>query len=167
MLSLSLSIFHWESGANVHSSSSFIPFFSYLYSRASLHTYTVNRKRASAGREPVVSPRPFKLPFLFHFSSVLLLSVDIPMIDTRIDASPIPAPFSHPAINPAMSRTISTQRDGAAVRDMHFPRENCKSGSLVREIPVIPGRQVVFFNANHRARCGGCRIRVSPTNTRL
>lgn len=122
--------------------------------------------KASAGREPVVSPRPFKLPFLFHFSSVLLLSVDT---DDRYanrrfaDSRPVFSP-RHQSSN--VQNDIDATRRSSGTRYAFSERE-LQIRSLVREIPVIPGRQVVFFNANHRARCGGCRIRVSPTNTRL
>lgn len=108
--------------------------------------------------------RAFKLPLLFHFSSVLLLSEGT-MIDTWIDASPISAPVSHPTA-PTTSRArrmiSAKQRDEATnarrCSNMHFPA-NCKSDpcvSLARRRAFtsarsVPADELFFFvfNVNH------------------
>jgi len=132
-------------------------------------------ERAFAGSGRFI--RAFKLPLLFHFSSVLLLSEGT-MIDTWMDASPISAPeFSSHRPNNVQSSPNdidATRRSNerSQCSNMHFP-ENCKSDPCVSLVVHLPARNssrqtgcfFFFFFKSRKSRW--LRIRVSLTNTRL
>lgn len=118
--------------------------------------------------------RAFKLPLLFHFSSVLLLSDDRYVNRRFADFRPGFSPHRPNNVQCSPSDIDATRRSNerSQCSNMHFP-ENCKSDSCVSRALVAvcvcpreirPGRRIVFF---FKRKSQWLRIRVSLTNTRL
>lgn len=116
--------------------------------------------------------RAFKLPLLFHFSSVLLLSDDRYVNRRFADFRPGFSPHRPNNVQCPPSDIDATRDEAASARDVAiciFQRIANPTRAYLARVFVraksVPADGLIFFFFHHKSQW--LRIRVSLTNTRL